>query len=870
MWVFGRDRVWRFDPTSVRWSVYNDVPPPPTARIFELASDFAFATGEDLWFGVENGVVRYDGKTWLHYTAADGLIDGHVSTVLEGRDSHIWVAGQHLGQSGAARFDGATWRVFSNKDGLVGENIHTGFVADNGDVWFGTKFGVQQGSAQGVMRFNGESWTVYTTEDGLIHNMIYDIVQTPDGAVWFATLRGLSRFDGQTWTSFTPAEGGARSQKISSLGVDQRGVLWIGHGEQGEGVTSFDGESWTRHTVGFGLVNRSVWKIYAARNGVLWFGTNGGLARFDGSIWSGFLPDELPLPPATAIHGITESIDGSLWLRSFGSGVLRMKPDRTPPDTALEPVGKEVSSAGNLLVKWTGGDLWNETELEDLRYQWRLNGDVWTPASERTEITLTGLSSGEHTFEVRSVDKYSNVDPSPALQAFVVEAPWWRNPVVAGPGILLILFAVFQSARVVRRDRRLQESVDALSAANHELFEVNQALQRDRAVERLRAEVQSMDQAEDFERVLSLLTTDLREVGLAFQSCEIDVLVEPVMQPTMDYFEANGFNYSTYRLDPEGNVTSESYSTPAPFPTFTLETIERFIRGEPWQGKSEEMSVIEVPAGGYGRLRLSAPNRERFLDDEVATLRQFADAVALGYARYLDIREIQTQTERKSAFLASMSHELRTPMNAIKGFANLVLRRDDTLTDRSRENIGKIDQASDHLLAMINDLLDLSKIEAGSMDVRASSFNVKELIESSCDTVSPLVKEGVELRQDITGDLTANTDQARLQQMVINLLSNAIKFTDSGSVTVSAGTEDGQLVIAVSDTGKGIPADELPTIFDEYRQAEGSESSVQKGTGLGLSITKKFAELLGGTIGVESEVGTGSTFTVQVPVDYRA
>ena len=116
----------------------------------------------------------------------------------------------------------------------------------------------------------------------------------------------------------------------------------------------------------------------------------------------------------------------------------------------------------------------------------------------------------------------------------------------------------------------------------------------------------------------------------------------------------------------------------------------------------------------------------------------------------------------------------------------------------------------------------------------------------------------------------ANTDKARLQQMVINLLSNAIKFTDSGSVTVSASQADGQLVIAVSDTGKGIPADELPTIFDEYRQAERSESSVQKGTGLGLSITKKFAELLNWTIGVESVVGKGSTFTVRVPVEYEA
>ena len=134
-----------------------------------------------------------------------------------------------------------------------------------------------------------------------------------------------------------------------------------------------------------------------------------------------------------------------------------------------------------------------------------------------------------------------------------------------------------------------------------------------------------------------------------------------------------------------------------------------------------------------------------------------------------------------------------------------------------------------------------------------------------------MIQEGVELRQDVADDIgEANTDKARLQQMVINLLSNAIKFTGSGSVTVSTSQSDGQLIIAVFDTGKGIPAEELPTIFDEYRQAEGSESSVQKGTGLGLSITKKFAELLGGTIGVESEVGKGSTFTVRVPANYRS
>ncbi len=216
-----------------------------------------------------------------------------------------------------------------------------------------------------------------------------------------------------------------------------------------------------------------------------------------------------------------------------------------------------------------------------------------------------------------------------------------------------------------------------------------------------------------------------------------------------------------------------------------------------------------------------------------------------------------------------MSHELRTPMNSIKGFTDFVLRRDKSMEDRSRDNLQKVTQASDRLLAMIDDLMDLSKIEAGRMDVNARTFNVEEVIRSACSTVSPLVQEGVELTVEVDEVGEAHTDDARLQQIVINLLSNAIKFTDDGSVTVTArrdqgtATRDeegpssasrqspdpgslisdrGQLIIAVTDTGKGIPQDELATIFDEYRQVEGSESSVQKGLCLSQSDLQSYSE----------------------------
>ena len=400
----------------------------------------------------------------------------------------------------------------------------------------------------------------------------------------------------------------------------------------------------------------------------------------------------------------------------------------------------------------------------------------------------------------------------------------------------------------------------------------NRRLAVDACVQRLRAEVQSMDEASDFEHILSLLTEGLKTVELSFDGCEIDVQDEPVENPTMELFEGKGFRYTTYTLDPNGRVASDAFALAAPFPTVNRRTIERFIAGEPWQGTSEGDAIVEVPAGSYGRLRLTATGRDRFTDEEVATLREFADAVALGYARYLDIRQIQEHTQRKSAFLASMSHELRTPMNAIKGFTNLVLRRSgDALPDQQRQNLEKVTQASDHLLAMINDILDLSKIEAGRMDVNPEPFDMKTLVTYCCATVSPLLEEkpDVKLEQDVADGIEkANTDQGRIRQMLINLLSNAIKFTDTGSVTVRAKQDDGQLVLSVSDTGQGIPDDEVLTIFDEYRQVEGSDKE-HKGTGLGLSITKQFAELLGGSIGVESQAGKGSTFTVRVPMVYE-
>jgi CheY-like chemotaxis protein/anti-sigma regulatory factor (Ser/Thr protein kinase) len=186
--------------------------------------------------------------------------------------------------------------------------------------------------------------------------------------------------------------------------------------------------------------------------------------------------------------------------------------------------------------------------------------------------------------------------------------------------------------------------------------------------------------------------------------------------------------------------------------------------------------------------------------------------------------------------------------------------------------LGKILISAEHLLALINDILDLSKIEAGHMEVHSSSFDLEPLVDLCLRTVEPLVKgERLRLVKEIEPGLPALfTDQDKLKQILINLLSNAVKFTEEGTVTVMAHRRDGEIAIAIADTGIGIAADKLELIFEEFRQVDSSTTRKYSGTGLGLSISRHLARLLGGDITVQSTVGVGSTFTVTLSLRYGA
>jgi CheY-like chemotaxis protein/nitrogen-specific signal transduction histidine kinase len=233
-------------------------------------------------------------------------------------------------------------------------------------------------------------------------------------------------------------------------------------------------------------------------------------------------------------------------------------------------------------------------------------------------------------------------------------------------------------------------------------------------------------------------------------------------------------------------------------------------------------------------------------------------------------RELAEASQHKSQFLANMSHELRTPLNAIIGVTEM-LREDAEAANQDLEPLDRVLGAGRHLLALINDILDLSKIEAGRMELQLEHFALTPLIDNVVKTMEPLAAKNGN-RVAVHGDAaigTLHADQMRLRQALLNLMSNANKFTERGTITVDArqGQEGGRdwITIAVADTGIGMTAEQMSRLFQEFSQADASTTRKYGGTGLGLAISKRFCQMMGGDITVESQPDRGSTFTIRLP-----
>jgi signal transduction histidine kinase len=295
--------------------------------------------------------------------------------------------------------------------------------------------------------------------------------------------------------------------------------------------------------------------------------------------------------------------------------------------------------------------------------------------------------------------------------------------------------------------------------------------------------------------------------------------------------------------------------------------------------RTRNFLIIPMIARGVTVGLLTGDNKwsgRPLLPETVALLQTFAShaAVAIANARLFHAIEEKSQqlevaTRHKSQFLANMSHELRTPLNAIIGYTELMADGVyGEVPEKTREVLDRVEKAGRHLLGLINDVLDLSKIEAGQLTLSLADYSMADVVQTVALAVEPLATEkGLALQAQIPPELPVGRgDYRRLTQVLLNLAGNAVKFTDAGEVTIRLTAADGMFTVSVSDTGPGISPEDRERIFEEFQQVDKADTRKKEGTGLGLAIARRIVELHGGRLWLESAPGRGSTFAFAVPI----
>jgi len=831
-----------------RWTVETGLPSPRVLCLAMLESGGESGGDREVWAGTAQGLARRrTGGTWTVYNAENaGLPVDQISRLFAGRSGGrplLWIG---LSTGGLGVLDPGGWQILDHRSSGLPRSPVFGLAetgpADDPVYWFSTQ-------NRGLARWQAGRWTVFSEGTPVAHAEVNVAVPTggaQKNALWVGTSRGLFRWENGIWTPFSGWASGLPDSEVLAV-LESRTpsgtVLWVG---TRAGLARCAAGRCTLFTPeNSPLPDRQVYSLletHEAEGKVLWIGTRaGGLARLSGSQWTLYNTRTSPLPNDW-INTLRETRSGArrfLWIATNG-GVVRLDLN-------------DLSELKGGFSQWL---LLNERDSQPRlpnNYVYQIlddaRGRIYLTTNRGVERLTPNPSAPNgydgYTFTVRdglpfaeSNQWSSLVDRAGRLWIGTSTAVAWLDPAApeprASPSPLLV-------ERVTVDDRELPWTGAPLrlgEGPGEVTFEYA---------------LLSYFREPDIRYRVQLV---------GWQSSPSDWLPEPVQR--YSHLAPGSYRFRVWGRDAAGVV-----SGPLEIPFL--------IPQSPWRTGWASLLYAVVAAllvGGGVRwrigvlkqrtLRLEELVRER-TESLAATVRDLGQSEQAARAAK---EEADRANRFKSDFLANMSHEIRTPMNAVIGMTSILAGT--RLTAEQNDYVGTIRSSGESLLGLLNDILDLSKIEAGMLAIELAPFALRQCVEEAVDLLAAEAqRKGLEIGCCVDPAVPAviESDATRLRQILVNLLANAVKFTAAGkillTVTVSSSSfqdDSVELCFDVLDTGIGISAEHMDRLFRPFSQADSSTARLYGGTGLGLAISQRLVERLGGRIWAESRPGEGSRF----------
>ena len=864
-----------------------------------LAGDFVSVMLQDrddgLWIGTfGNGLSLYDGTGFVTYTTADGLAGNNVRSLAQDHEGRLWIGTK---DQGVSRYDGERFETFTTAEGLIDNRVNCIAASRDGCVWLGTGCWEHHHSG-GLNRYDGTTFSEIKGEDGQDFGEVWSILEDRDGQLWICQFgRGVTRLHQRSQTHYAIEDGLAHIE-VTTCTQDSRGGLWFG--TWGGGVSRYTGDEVRTLGRSDGLVQGLQYNLLRDCQDRIWIGTPDGVYLHDGASMQRV--EDLP----GGVWAVVEDREGRFWFGRPGGGLLCLEGDRLRSYSQRD--GQMAGPAAGALLD-RRGDLWfYSISGEICRFDGSgfegfgaadgiPEGMVLACCEDRRGRLWFATTGGACFWEGRSWGVL-NVDaglPSNDVRAIFEDRDGFLWFGTNGGGLSRYdgeEFATFTTrdglssdyVRAIRQDdyghlwigtrggginrfdgRVFQRLTERDGLANDEVTQICQRSNGDfwirtaggvtvyrRQEERPTVCLDRVVADQDYGAVDAVAVTHAgRYLALEFHG--------------VSWTTARDDMAYVYRLaghEPDWHVTRArrvAYQDLEPGDYgFVVRAVDRDLN------YSEPVAV---------RVRVELDARDEQIDVLEQQVRERTTALADAKTRLEEQnRRLQAANEQlsksdqlKSDFLANVTHDLRTPLTAMQtSIDNLLEGIPGRLNDRQKSYLRGLDDQAGRLTVLVDDLLDLARIEAGELRIESMRVSVGEIAASVVEQLTPLAKDAhltLELVRP-EPDVDATADPHRLYQVFTNIVGNALKYTPAGGrVDVSVAQHDDWVTASVRDTGPGIPAEDRERVFEKFYQRPGSG---QLGAGIGLSICRHLTEMHGGRIWVE-DANPGSRFCFSLP-----